>query len=85
MQGRITNFFQGGGPRTNKPSAPKFFFWAPPGLPRLPFGPLSIFMTLGRTVMYYPSKFGYFFTYSRKKHPPPPKKSASVSHNSQTA
>ena len=43
------------------------FFWAPPGPP---LGPLSIFMTLGRMVMYY-----------AKNTPPPPKKSVSVSEH----
>ena len=60
-----STFFPRGGGRN--------FFSGPPGfLGPLGFlGPRSIFMTLGQTVMYYPS--GYFFTYSSKKHLLPPK------------
>ena len=45
-----------------------------PGGARGFLGPLFIFMIMGQTVMYYPYKFGYFFTYSRKKNTPPPSK-----------
>ena len=38
----------------------------------LPFGPLWNCMTLGQTVIYYPSKFDFLFSYSCKNKTPPP-------------